>query len=185
MSMNARLLVLVIFAFAAAPVPAAEVYRWVDDEGIVHYSQWAPESQQQELARIDVPTSTPDDYDPAGDPYSVLNQAARIHETYSALTARDADRQSTAETSRSRDEDPDDEARYRDEPYLYAPPPRRPARRDPLAVQRRQLDVVDELERRGTERAYSINSSVHRARVAASEEAVEAVRRGPGHARKR
>jgi len=173
-------LALVVLACAAAPAAAAEVYRWVDDEGVVHYSQWAPESQQEELATIDVPVSTPDDYDPDEDPYSVLNQAARIHETYSALTARDADRQSTAETSRSRDEDPDDEARYRDELYLYAPLPRRPAHRDPLAVQRRQLDVVDELERRGTERAYSINSSLHRARVAASEQAVDTVLRRPG-----
>lgn len=180
--MQVRLLALVVFTFAVAPATGAEVYRWVDEEGIVHYSQWAPESRPEELETIDVPASTPDDYDPDADPYSVMNQAARIHETYSALASAAADRNRPADTSRYADEDPDDETRYRDERFLYAPPPRRPAQRDPLAVQRRQLAVVDELERRGTERAYSINSSVHRARVVASEEAVASL---PGHSRER
>lgn len=181
--MNHCTLALAVLVLASAPAMSAEVYRWVDDDGVVHYSQWAPESRQEELATIDMPTSTPEDYDPDEDPYSVLNQAARIHETLTALVAAGPDiPTSSGEPSRSTDED-NEERRYRTDLIAYAPAPRRPARRDPLRVQRRQLEVVDELERRDTERAYSINSSVHRARVAASAEAVETVLRRPGKPR--
>lgn len=71
-------------AFAVRADTSA-VYQWTDESGIVHYSQWPPESTEVivEKRRIEV-TNAPD-YDPLDYRYSVQNQAERIGETWDAI----------------------------------------------------------------------------------------------------
>lgn len=46
--------VAMIAALSAAPVAAVEVYQWTDENGVVHFSQWAPDEQVADVATIDV-----------------------------------------------------------------------------------------------------------------------------------
>jgi len=62
---------------------ATEVYRWVDADGVVHFSDTRPEDQHADT--LVVRETTPPGYDPAEDPYSILNQAERLAETRARL----------------------------------------------------------------------------------------------------
>ena len=63
----------------AAPAVATEVYRWVDENGVTHFSQMAPDGvtgvRQQTL-----PDTRPSDYDPERDLYNVEAQAERMQQ---------------------------------------------------------------------------------------------------------
>ena len=64
----------------AGTVTAQEVYRWVDENGVVNFSDTAPAAA---TTRADVNTltledTTPSDYDPEQDIYNVAAQAERI-----------------------------------------------------------------------------------------------------------
>jgi hypothetical protein len=65
----------------APQAPAAEIYHWIDDEGAVHYSD-KPPSFDAVVTVIEIESSPSPDYNAAEDPYSILNQAARTHETW-------------------------------------------------------------------------------------------------------
>lgn len=176
-----RLPVLLSLLVAAHAAGAAEIYRWTDDDGVVHYSQWAPVAAVSDAETVELPTQTPGDYDPDADPYSVLNQAARTHETWKAVAS--ASERPRVERTATQHDEADADA-YRDDLYFVAlPPPRIP--RDPLSAQRRQIPVIEEIERRAVPRAHSINASGHRARVAASRDALDTVLRRPPEAPKR
>ena len=68
-------------------LPAEDVFHWVDDDGVVNFSQWAPDDARH-VVKLVVDSSNPPDYDPQEDPYSIHNQAVRIKETWSALAAQ-------------------------------------------------------------------------------------------------
>lgn len=91
-------------ALAAALLPnpagALEIYTWVDDEGVVHYS----ESRPEELAATQVETfhiaSTNSlAYDPDDYYWSILNQAERIGEQWSTIQEQKAEEQALARTA--------------------------------------------------------------------------------------
>jgi len=68
--------VLVLTGLAMSDAATAdEFFRWVDDEGVVNFSQWAPPEDIDNVATLIVHSTNPPDYDPANDHYSIGNQA--------------------------------------------------------------------------------------------------------------
>lgn len=83
-------------AAIALPAAAYEIYTWVDEDGVVHYSQWAPEDTDAEVAKLDFEPTNPLGYDPAEDDYSIENQAERIGEQWRAIAEEKAAREEAA-----------------------------------------------------------------------------------------
>ena len=72
-------LVLFLLAFLASmPVLATEVYHWVDENGVSHYSQNAPATDVDGVSIMILEDTTPPDYDPEEDRYGVEAQAERM-----------------------------------------------------------------------------------------------------------
>ena len=72
------LLPCLLLALAAAPLGATEVYRWVDADGVVHFSDKAPPSGVDDYSRQDVIVEPPAGYDPEQDVYGVAAQQERM-----------------------------------------------------------------------------------------------------------
>jgi hypothetical protein len=85
-----RLVALLIAGICTNPPLAGEVFTWTDDEGVVHYSQWAPKDTAV-VTTLNTVSRNPVDYDPGSDPYSIQNQAARVSETWSKIEERNAE----------------------------------------------------------------------------------------------
>ena len=71
---------------------AAEVYRWVDNKGVVHYSQWKPsqdgvaaDAELPAYDQLSLPDTRPADYDPEDDPFNVAATAEAISEVWEDL----------------------------------------------------------------------------------------------------
>ena len=70
---------LFLLAFSASmPVLATEVYHWVDENGVSHYSQHAPATDVDGVSKMILEDTTPPDYDPEEDRYGVEAQAERM-----------------------------------------------------------------------------------------------------------
>jgi len=54
---------LLIAGICANPSLADEVFRWTDDEGVVHFSQWAPKHTSG-VTTLNTASSNAADYDP-------------------------------------------------------------------------------------------------------------------------
>jgi len=80
---------LLLAGIFASPSLAGEVFTWTDDEGVVHYSQWAPKASIV-VTILNTISKNPADYDPGSDPYSIQNQAVRVNETWSKIEDRNA-----------------------------------------------------------------------------------------------
>jgi hypothetical protein len=167
----------------AEDASAAEVFKWIDAAGTVHYSDTRPRDiESVETLRFE-PTNAAD-YDPATDPYSILKQAERISDARaeSALEARVHERTQPADGYE--DWGYADYVDYVGPPYpayatpLYLPPPRpdlRSARHAPNAA-RQQANAMQTLNV-AERRPHSINSGTHRSRVLQSRELPLAPRR--------
>lgn len=114
-----RLAALLIAGICTNSPLAGEVFTWTDDEGVVHYSQWAPKDTAVVMT-LNTVSRNPVDYDPGSDPYSIQNQAARVNETWSKIEERNA------ELRKRREEEEERLARmqppvynYPDYPYNY------------------------------------------------------------------
>jgi hypothetical protein len=59
-------------------VLATEVYHWVDENGVSHYSQNAPGADVAGVSKMILEDTTPPDYDPEEDIYGVEAQAERM-----------------------------------------------------------------------------------------------------------
>ena len=71
--------ILLLLAFLASmPVLATEVYHWVDENGVSHYSQNAPTADVAGVSKMILEDTTPPDYDPEEDRYGVEAQAERM-----------------------------------------------------------------------------------------------------------
>ena len=104
---------------SATAVASAGFYSWVDDDGVIHYSQWAPEDVD-DVTTLFLTDRNPPDYDPADDPYSIGKQAERTNETWKALAAKRDERRE----KRREDEEraAENRRRYDRSPYPYYPP---------------------------------------------------------------
>lgn len=166
---GSRLLLLQLTVFSVTWLEtsnASDVYKWTGDDGVVHYSDTRPKDDV-DVTTLQIEGLNSEDYDPATDPYSIVNQAIRVNESWRERVA--AQHQAKSWTSRAREE-----RRYASPPYApfsyyratsYYPvvPLLRETRRNPGAA-RRQFDALDALNLAG-QRPASINSGVHRERV--------------------
>ena len=62
----------------AAPAAAQEIYRWTDENGVVHFSDTAPADRSGGISTVTVEDTRPSDYDPEADIYNVAAQAERM-----------------------------------------------------------------------------------------------------------
>lgn len=146
---------------------ADDIYRWTDADGRVHFSDSKPvDDTPFETVELDIPPAP--DYDPTEDPYSIMNQAASIHETWLELEAvRQADREARAANAPAPVPVRPLDDRYYASDYALAWPvdaPGRPNRGAGL----QQIHALDELDLLGP-RPASINSEAHRQRVERSQ----------------
>ena len=63
---------------------AGDIFRWVDEDGGVHYSDQRP-ADDATVTIVEIESSPARPYNAEDDPYSILNQAARTHERWLAL----------------------------------------------------------------------------------------------------
>jgi hypothetical protein len=158
---------LLITGLCANPSLAGEVFTWTDDEGVVHFSQWAPQHTAV-VTTLNTVSRNPVDYDPGADPYSIQNQAARVNETWSKVEERNA------ELRKRREEEEERLAKLQPPNYYYPPYPYsysyyRPILRPPIyrpvhpiypgqprphvrKIQQRQVAAMSELNRRPNQR---------------------------------
>lgn len=61
-----------------SPGIAYEVYHWVDENGVAHYSEDAPADGVHGVRKIQLEDTTPSDFDPDEDRYGVQQQAERM-----------------------------------------------------------------------------------------------------------
>ena len=117
---TATLMVLLVSFVSCLPAHADEVFRWVDDEGVVHFSQWAPEDVE-DVSTLVLNARNPDGYKPSEDPYSISKQAERTSETWKALESRREDRRTKRLEAEEREREASE--RYDYQPYPYYSPP--------------------------------------------------------------
>jgi len=116
-----------------APAVAGEVYRWVDENGVVNFSDTAPGGAETraEVDRMELPDASPGDHDPEEDIYNVAAQAERMQALRDEM---EKEREARREQQRRAPQQP--AARYPDDvnygyPYrypAYGRPPLRPGR---------------------------------------------------------
>jgi len=165
------------------PATSADIYRWIDEEGVVHFSDTRP-SDDADVQTLQVNASNPPGYDPAEDPYSIANQAKRMNDKWSELASereeREEKRRELARQYVQYQPPRYDGWRYNYWPGYYRQdhPARRPPRQVPTI--RRQLNALDALELSGP-RPHSINSGAHHARVERSKNFLSSATRPAPH----
>lgn len=68
---------LALAALACQGLHATEIYRWTDENGVVHFSQTPPPSES-EVSKLALRDTRPADYDPEADIYGVAEQQERM-----------------------------------------------------------------------------------------------------------
>lgn len=81
---------------AAPTLEALDVYRWVDDAGVVHFSQWRPAADTAEVRMLTLEdTDTTSQIDE--DLYAVEEQAEIMRELWQEIERKRADRREEEE----------------------------------------------------------------------------------------
>lgn len=62
----------------AGPVAAQEIYRWTDENGVIHFSDTAAGANADGVSTVTIEDTRPSDYDPEADLYNVAAQAERM-----------------------------------------------------------------------------------------------------------
>lgn len=123
--------VLLLAGLLAGPAAATEIYKWVDENGVTHFSQTAPDPSVDGVSQQKLRDTTPSDYDPGKDIYGVEAQAERIKQMREEM-----DEKRQARLEREREAQKQQAVQYRDREYygypIYRPgwvnphPPLRP-----------------------------------------------------------
>jgi len=71
-------LLLLVLQAGSPAVAATEIFHWVDENGVAHFSQSAPLSDVAGVSQMTLEDSTPPDYDPEEDLYGIQAQAERM-----------------------------------------------------------------------------------------------------------
>lgn len=80
MNRSIALLIIVIFMNGVLlPAYATSVHKWVDTDGITHYSDEAPASSTTQVTLIEIPTNHTLAVDAENNYYSITNQWMRLH----------------------------------------------------------------------------------------------------------
>ena len=69
---------LVLAALLGSSAGATEIYRWTDENGVVHFSQTAPKAPEADVDRMALSDNRPSDFDPEADIYNVKEQQERM-----------------------------------------------------------------------------------------------------------
>lgn len=70
----------VLYCFALLPAYASGIHKWVDEQGVTHYSDQAPESDILQVSVIEIPAAHYTVSDIEKDYYSITNQWMRVHQ---------------------------------------------------------------------------------------------------------
>ena len=137
-----KAIVLLLASLLAGPAAATEIYKWVDENGVMHFSQTAPDPTVDGVSQQKLRDTTPSDYDPDQDIYGVEAQAERMKQMREEM-----DEKRQARLEREREAQKQQAVQYRDREYygypVYRPgwvnpqPPLRPTppiARPPSAV---------------------------------------------------
>lgn len=122
-----------LLALAAPPLFATEVYRWVDADGVVHFSDKAPPSGVDDFSRQDMAVEPPAEYDPEQDVFGVAAQQERMRALREDMERRrEARRERAAQAPPPPAAAPSPAVSYPLYPYPgYRPRPPRPPRPEP------------------------------------------------------
>ncbi len=71
--------ILIVSACLAVPVQAELVHKWVDADGVTHYSDDPPATDATQATSIEVPAPGSRTTHPQDDYYSIANQWQRMH----------------------------------------------------------------------------------------------------------
>ena len=66
-------------SYSWLPAYAGAVHKWIDADGVTHYSDTAPESPATQVSMIDIPERNPVKTSVDNDYYSIRNQWQRLH----------------------------------------------------------------------------------------------------------
>jgi len=121
-----------IMLLGAAPVAAQEIYRWVDANGTVNFSDTAPGAESAGISTVVLEETRPADYDPETDIYDVAGQAERMQSMREEMAReREARRERNQTAAHTESPSFDGSAQY-GYPVgypLYPRPPMRPPSR--------------------------------------------------------
>jgi len=82
---NSILFIAVLCLACTSQVNANDVHKWVDENGVTHYSDEAPENIVNEVEQITLPATYSRAVGVQDDYYSIANQWMRVHEQRIAL----------------------------------------------------------------------------------------------------
>ena len=92
----------VLLISVSGPLPAVEVYTWVDANGVVHFSQWAPAEPVADLTIQSVDGARPPNSSADEDVYAVSSTAEQTQAVWDDIAQRREERrvqrQSRADT---------------------------------------------------------------------------------------
>ncbi len=92
------LLLLAAMLALAGPAGAHEIYKWVDENGVVHYGDARPAGTDAPVQTLHIPETNPPGYDPVAESRAVVAEAERIRES---LAAERAAREEAADRQRA------------------------------------------------------------------------------------
>ena len=87
----------------ALPVAALEIYHWVDEDGVAHYSQWRPELPEQPVETLELEGARPADHDQADDIYDVEATDQYVQTRRDELEQRREERRAEQREERQRE----------------------------------------------------------------------------------
>ena len=187
MNCGRMLMLAPLAALVVGSASATEIFTWIDDNGVVHYSDTKP-ADDKPVETLVVNRTNPPDYDPAEDPYSIANQAKRTNERWEevekARQERAEKREALAAAQPLRVPVYYDPYPYSRSSWYYGPTwpsrPVQPIEPPPrqLPTVRRQARALDELGLSG-DRPHSINSGAHHQRVQNSNDFLSVATRPP------
>ena len=74
------IVIVTILLLVSFPISAERVHKWVDENGVTHYSDEAPNQSVSEVTLIELPATHSKIVDVEKDYYSISNQWMRVHE---------------------------------------------------------------------------------------------------------
>lgn len=152
------------------PALGGEIFHWVDEDGVRHFSEAEPKNSSAEVSKLIVRNSNPPGYDPNEDQNSILVQAKRTNARWTELMERQVERrklrldyaeQNLRRPSSTYDNDYTNEARF----LHRSIHPHKFRHHRVLKSRKHQLAVLDTLGLTGSRRPHSINSSAHLQRI--------------------
>lgn len=117
------------------PTRAQEVYRWVDENGVVNFSDTAPPAADEAVDTLRLENTVPKGYDPEEDRYQVAAQAERMQALREEMEKQREERRERLRGAPVQLPEQDSQNVRYGYPYgypAYARPPLRPPNRPPI-----------------------------------------------------